>query len=404
MKDFASPSPGTSVRVLRLFSRLNIGGPSYHVVYLTAGLHARGFETRLVVGRESPSEGDMRAFAAEKGVEPITIAHLGRAIRPLADLRTLWAVFSLMRSYRPAIVHTHTAKAGFIGRLAAQLARVPVVVHTYHGHVLSGYFGPLKTAVYRTLERVLARGSDRLIAVSDAVKRDLLGLGIGDEHKIQVIPLGLELQPLAGELPRGGLRRESGVDGAAPLVGIVGRLVAIKDLPTFLAAARIVAQTHPEVRFAVVGDGEERSLLEYQARRMGLDGVVHFHGWKRDTREIFGDLDVVVNCSRNEGTPVALIEGLAAGRPVVATRVGGTPDLLADGRHGLLVPPSDPSSLAQAIVSVLDHRDEALARSREGQRYVLARHSVDRLIEDVDGLYRELLVEKRARIAAYASV
>jgi glycosyltransferase involved in cell wall biosynthesis len=393
--------PGT--RVLRLFSRLNIGGPSYHVVFLTARLRQYGYDTRLVVGREAPHEGDLRAFAAEQGVEPVTIPHLGRAIHPLADLRTLWMVLALIRSFRPVIVHTHTAKAGFIGRLAARLARVPIIVHTYHGHVLSGYFGPIETVVYRSIERTLARVSDRLVTVSDAVKRDLLGLGIGDDHKIRAIALGLELERLAGELPQGGLRKESGVVSGAPLVGVVGRLVAIKDVPVFLEAARIVAQSDTEVRFAIVGDGQERSLLENQSRAMGLGGIVYFHGWKRDTREVFGDLDVVVNCSRNEGTPVALIEGLAAGRPVVATSVGGTPDLLEGGRYGELVPPGNPAALAAAIVRAIRHRDDALARASEGRAHVLTRYTVTRLVLDVDALYRELLTEKRARIATYAA-
>ena len=391
------------IRVLRVFSRLNIGGPSYHVVFLTARLRPYGYDTRLVVGQEAPHEGDLRAFAAEQGVDPVTIPHLGRAIRPLADLRTLWTLFALIRSFRPVIVHTHTAKAGVVGRLAARLARVPIIVHTYHGHVLSGYFGPIETVFYRSLERTLARVSDRLVTVSGAVKHDLLGLGIGDDHKIRVIALGLELERLAGELPRGGLRKESGVASGAPLVGVLGRLVAIKDVPTFLEAAQIVVQSDPEVRFAVVGDGQVRSLLENQSRAMGLEGIVYFHGWKRDTREVFGDLDVVVNCSRNEGTPVALIEGLAAGRPVVATSVGGTPDLLEGGRYGALVPPGDPMALAAAIVRAIKCRDEALARAREGQAHVLARYTVERLVLDVDALYRELLFEKRARIAAYAA-
>jgi len=403
MRDGGGVPLRSGIRVLRLFSRLNIGGPSYHVVFLTARLRQRGYDTRLVVGQETPQEGNLRAFATEQGVEPITIPHLGRAIRPLADLRTLWVVFTLMRSFRPVIVHTHTAKAGFIGRLAARLARVPVVIHTYHGHVLSGYFGRLETLVYRSIERILARGSDCLVAVSDAVKRDLLRLRIGDDHKIRVIPLGLELRGLAGELPRGCLRKESGCASDSPLVGVVGRLVAIKDLPTFLTAAQLVTQSHPEVRFAVVGDGEERTLLEGQSRALGLEGIVYFHGWKRDTREIFGDLDIVVNCSRNEGTPVALIEGLAAARPVVATSVGGTPDLLGQGRYGTLVPAGEPAELAKAIIASLEDKEGARLRSLAGQQYVLTQHTVERLVADIDALYREILTEKGAEVARYAA-
>jgi glycosyltransferase involved in cell wall biosynthesis len=379
------------IRVLRLFSRLNVGGPAIHVILLTAGLGPRGYCTRLVVGRESPREGNLLDLAHQRGVECRELAPLGREVRPLADLRALWALLRMIRSFRPDIVHTHTAKAGVLGRTAARLLGVPVVVHTYHGHVLRGYFGPLKTALFRGLERRLARWSDVLVAVSDSVKQDLVRIGVAPAEKIRVVPLGLDLGGLRGELPRGGLRRVAGVSDSVPLVGIVGRLAPIKDLPTFLQASILVRRVRPETRFAVVGDGEERDGLEREARRLGLGDTVHFHGWRRDMEAVYGDLDVVVNCSRNEGTPVALIEALAAGRPVVATRVGGTPDLLGDGAYGLLVPSEDAEGLAQAIVSVLSEPESARRRTEAGRSYVLRQHSADRLIDDLDRLYRDLL-------------
>jgi len=174
-------------------------------------------------------------------------------------------------------------------------------------------------------------------------------------------------------------------------VGMVGRLVPIKDVPTFLRAAALVRQARPDARFALVGDGEERAAIEAACQRLGLGREVHFHGWRRDMEAVYGDLDVVVNSSRNEGTPVALIEALAAGRPVVATRVGGTADLLGGGAFGQLVPPQDPGALAHAILDVL--RDPASARLRalEGRAHVLGRHGAARLVDDIDRLYRELL-------------
>jgi glycosyltransferase involved in cell wall biosynthesis len=377
--------------VFRLFSRLNVGGPAVHVILLTAGLKSRGYSTCLAVGKESPREGNLLDLAAAKGVECLQLGALGREIRPLSDARALWGLWRLIRKQRPHVVHTHTAKAGVLGRIAARLAGVPVVVHTYHGHVLHGYFGRFQTALFRGLERTLGRASDALVAVSESVKDDLVGLGVAEAAKIRVVPLGLELGHLTGVLPRGALRRPAGVSDLAPLVGIVGRLAPIKDLPTFLAAASAVHRSVPEARFAIVGDGEERPALEAESRRLGLDGVVHFHGWHRDMAAVYGDLDVVVNCSRNEGTPVALIEALAAGRPVVATRVGGTPDLLARGDHGLLVPPGDPEALAAAITGVLRSPEDARARAACGRAHVLRQHSADRLVGDVDRLYRQLL-------------
>ena len=394
--DLAASPARRGVKVLRLFSRLNVGGPSVHVILLTAGLKDRGYETRLVIGQESPREGNLFDLARRKGVAWMAMPGLGRAVQPWDDLRALVGLFRLMRRYRPDIVHTHTAKAGVLGRLAARAAGVPVVVHTFHGHVLRGYFGALATAFYRALERRLASLSDVVIAVSDAVKSDLVALGVAGDAKIRVIPLGLDLEPLTAALARGSLREEAGVARGAPLVGIVGRLAPIKDVESFLRAAAEVVEALPAARFAVVGDGAERTLLEDECRRLGLAARVHFHGWRRDMAEVYGDLDVVVNCSRNEGTPVALIEALAAARPVVATRVGGTPDLLGDGRRGLLVPAGDPSALAAAILETLRSPGPAAARAREGQAYVLVHHSARRLLDDVDALYRELLSHRAA--------
>jgi glycosyltransferase involved in cell wall biosynthesis len=386
-------TPG-AIRVVRLFSRLNIGGPAIHVILLTAGLEQRGYRTRLVVGKETPREGNMLSLAAAKGVRCEAMAGLGREIQPVADFRAFLGLVRLIREFRPSIVHTHTAKAGLLGRLAARFAGVPVVVHTFHGHVLRGYFGPVKTAVFRRLETVLGGMADALVAVSEAVKQDLVTLGVADRERIRVVPLGLDLEPLTGSLPRGGLRTGGNVPADAPLVGIVGRLVPIKDVPTFLEAAMRVRRSRPGCRFAVVGDGEERARLEERARGLGLGDAVTFHGWHADMSVVYGDLDVVVNCSRNEGTPVALIEALAAARPVVATRVGGTPDVLGEDERGLLVAPGDPDALARAILETLRDPDAARARALAGRRYVLESHSSARLVCDIDALYRELLAAK----------
>jgi glycosyltransferase involved in cell wall biosynthesis len=391
-----SQEEAAPTRVLRLFSRLNVGGPSIHVILLTAGLVAKGYETRLVLGMEAPHEGNLLDLAAEKGVACEAMASLGREIRPLQDIRALFELYRLMRAYRPQVVHTHAAKAGLLGRLAARAAGVPVVVHTYHGHVLKGYFGPAKTALFRLLETLMARLSDALVTVSPSVRRDLVELGVAPVERFRIVPLGLELAALAEDLPRGALRRPAGVPDDTRLIGMVGRLVSIKDVPTFLKAAARVRQVTPKARFALVGDGEERELLERQCAHLGLAEVVSFHGWRRDMPSVYGDLDVVVNTSRNEGTPVALIEALAAARPVVATRVGGTPDLLGDGAFGRLVPAGDADAVAEAILDTLRDPGAARERARAGQAHVLREHSAARLLADVDRLYRELLAGKTA--------
>ncbi|HLA78479.1 MAG TPA: GT4 family glycosyltransferase PelF [Vicinamibacteria bacterium] len=384
--------------MLRLFSRLNVGGPGVHVILLSAGLRDRGYETKLVVGQESPREGNLDELAKTHGLNPIRMGVLGREVRLLADVRALWGLYRMMQSYRPHIVHTHTAKAGALGRLAAWVARVPVIIHTYHGHALTGYFGGLKAAIFLRLEALLGRVTDVLVTVSEAVRQDLVALGVAPAQHIRVIPLGLDLERLAGTLPAGSLRRQAAFPAGAPLVGIVGRLVPIKDLPTFLRAALLVRQARPEVRFSVVGDGEDRETLEALARELGLGSAVFFHGWRSDMTEVFGDLDLVVNCSRNEGTPVALIEALAAGRPVVATAVGGTPDLLGGGEHGLLVPTADPQALAAAVLATLSGGELVEARRQRGRAHVLALHSVSRLLSDVDQLYREQLTRRLGQV------
>jgi len=383
-------SPRTT-RVVRLFSRLNIGGPSVHVILLTAGLREMGYETRLIVGREAPSEGNLLDMARQKGVEIEQLAGLGREIRPLSDLVTLWQLYGLIRKCRPAIVHTHTAKAGVLGRIAARLAGVPVIVHTYHGHVLRGYFGTLKTAFFRRLETALNRVTDVAITVSAALRDDLAEMGVAPRSKIRVVPLGLDLARFTGPQVRGGLRAACAAGEGDVLIGVVGRLVPIKDIDCFLEAAARVGASAPHARFAIVGDGERRAALEQKAAALGLGPRTTFVGWRKDLESVYADLDVVVNSSRNEGTPVALIEAMAAGRPVVATAVGGTADLLGDGERGLLVPAASPSALAEAILRTLAHPEESARRAAAARDYVLAHHSVDRLLHDIDELYRELL-------------
>lgn len=377
-------------RVLRVFSRLNIGGPALHVIHLSAGLVDRGFETRLVVGQTDEREGDFLDLARARSVNLTILPELGRAIRPGSDLKALFRLYRLMREDRPAIVHTHTAKAGVLGRIAARAARVPVVIHTYHGHVLSGYFHPLASALFRRIEWALAPATDVLLTVSESVKDDLVRLGVARAERVRVLPLGLDLQPLATPLPRGSLRREAGWKDDARIIGIVGRLVPIKDVDTFIDAAVRMRATSADLRFAVVGDGEERARLETRAIA-ALGDRIHFFGWRKDTGAVLGDLDLAVNTSLNEGTPVALIEALAAGRPVVATAVGGTPDLLEGGRFGALVKAGSAEEVARAVLGFLDAPEAARRMAAEGQAMVLKRYSVNRLLDDMTVLYRNLL-------------
>lgn len=385
------------LRVCRIIGRLNIGGPAVHAIVLTHGLRARGYETILIAGREGSREGSMRRLAAEKGVEPLLLPELGREVRPAKDLAALLKLARLLRQQRPAIVHTHTAKAGTLGRIAARMAGVPIVIHTFHGHTFSGYFSPAATRLFLAIERRLASTSTKIVTVSEGQRLELLRLQIGTPEQVVAIPLGLELDCLLrSEIRRGELRQQLGIPPETALIGVVARLVPIKDIATFLEAASDLRRSRPDVQFLIVGDGELRSSLMQQARTLGLERCAHFLGWQRDIAAIYADLDLVTLSSLNEGTPVCLIEAMAAGLPVVATRVGGVPDLIEHGKTGLLVPPKDPKALSMAMKTLLDDPGRRREMGRLGRETVYPKYSDGALLDRIDRLYASLLTGEAA--------
>ncbi|HEY7400935.1 MAG TPA: glycosyltransferase [Actinomycetota bacterium] len=376
----------SATRVTRIITRLNVGGPARQAVSLTRRLGDRGYDCALLTGREGPREGRI-----EPGHATTVVPSLRRDVHPLADLRAGRELARLVRAHRPDVVHTHLAKAGALGRLAAHRAGTQVVVHTYHGHVLEGYFSRPVSRAFLEVERRLAAWSTALVAVSDAVRAELLALGIGRPHQWRVIPVGLELDPLLGPLPRAAAARETlGLPVVGPVVGIVGRLVPVKDHETFLAAAARIVRERPSAHVAIVGDGELRERLGPRAAAL-LGRHVTFTGWVEDLPALYAALDVVVLTSRNEGTPVALIEAGAAGKPVVATRVGGVAEVVEDGRTGALVGAGDAEGVAGEVLRLLDDPGLARARGEAARAHVRTRFSAARLEEDVDFLYRELL-------------
>jgi glycosyltransferase involved in cell wall biosynthesis len=382
------------IRVMRIIARLNVGGPAVHVTLLTEYLAPPEFESTLVCGHIGPHEGDMAYLAESRSVQPIYVTELGRELSLLRDLVTLVKLWRLMRQIRPDVVHTHTAKAGFVGRIAAWLARVPVRVHTFHGHVLHGYFSPAKTHLFLWLERLTARLSDRLITISPALKDELAhAYRIAPEGKFVVVPLGLELAQYA-HTPRheGDFRAAFNIPPGAPLVGIVGRFVPIKNHTLFLQMADRVRKTVPNAHFVIVGDGERRAEIETQVDSMGLRETTTFTGWVQDLKPAYSDMDVLVISSDNEGTPVSIIEALAAGVQVVSTAVGGVPDLLRGGEYGRLVPPGDPDALAAAVVAALAGPGQDIDRQS-----IVAAYDITRLTGDLAALYRHLLESKRQK-------
>lgn len=385
-------------RVLRVIARLNVGGPALQAITLTRTLEDEGFRTALVRGVEAKGEGTMDPLARRLGVRPVLLRSLRRDLSPWHDLRALLALRSLIRRHRPEVLHTHTAKAGALGRTAAALSgrrRPRMVVHTFHGHVLSGYFCARTARRFAAIERWLALRTDVLIAVSDEVRDDLLRLGIGRPEQIRVVPLGLDLTAFAGVAAEGAgaacgadLRRRLGVPADAPLVTLAARLVPIKRVDLFLAAAERVAAERADTWFCVAGDGELRERLRASAPARRLAGRLVWPGFVDPMSALCAASHVMALCSDSEGTPVSIIEALAAGRAVVATRVGGVPSVVRDGETGLVVRPGDPGALAEAILRLLGDAGLRERLGAAGRVEVTRRFALDRLTRDIAHLYR----------------
>ncbi|MBI3988606.1 MAG: GT4 family glycosyltransferase PelF [candidate division NC10 bacterium] len=386
------------IRICRIITRLNIGGPAQHVILLSAGLPREEFETLLVIGKEEEGEGSLFDLAMAKGCQPFLLPRLHRPIGLLDDLLTLVALFRLFKRWKPHIVHTHTSKAGTLGRLAARAAGVLIVVHTFHGHIFEGYFSPWQATAFLTVERLLAKFTTRIITLSEGQRRELLARKIGNEEKIVVLPLGLELDPFSACAAKSGqLREELGLLGEEKLVGIVGRLVPIKGHEIFLQAARVVAERLPSCRFLIVGDGPERLKLQGMAEALGLSSEVLFLGWRRDLDRIYADLDLCTLSSSNEGTPVSIIEAMAAGVPVVATQVGGVKDLVTHHETGLLVPPGDAQALASAILTLLNDPEKAQRMARAAKARAYPFYDVKALLSRMSDFYHTLVGQDKRR-------
>lgn len=443
-----SYSPCKRVTVCRVIARLNIGGPAIHTILLSGRLPKDRYRSILIKGSESRSEGDMVALAESEGISWTYIPELKREIGFVSDLTALWRLIKIFWAERPAIVHTHTAKAGTLGRIAAIIVNIgraaqrllgrtslPSIklLHTYHGHVFHGYFSPLKSRVFLAIERLLARFTDAIIVISSLQMRDVVGMfRIAEPSKVHVIPLGLDLSYLKDcSSYRGKLRAELALSDSVRLIGVVGRLVPIKRHDVVFKALSVLRKSSEaagDFCCVVVGDGELRDDLERQAQELGLSHCVRFLGWRRDLDVIYADLDCLVLTSDNEGTPVSVIEALAAEVPVMATAVGGVPDLLhppsgddvgrprgldfegklelwrgGEGLHdvtgpqlaslGILLPPADPGALVRGL-ELLWSRQELLAEcARRGSDWVHKEFSIDRLVRDMDSLYQKLLGE-----------
>lgn len=403
------------IRILRVIARLNIGGPAIQAISLSGNLSKDRYRSLLLCGRVSPHEGDMSYLAVAKGVQPQVLPDFGRELSFLDDLKSYGGLKDVIKEFRPHIIHTHTAKAGTLGRLAGMRFNLGVgsrekirLVHTFHGHIFHSYFNPLRTRFFIHVERFLARFTDRIIVISPLQCQDICTrFRIAKPEKVRVIPLGFDFSSLANINENRRRVREEYLGRSCEdilVVTIVGRLTHVKNHRMFLDAVRYLKDLGKGdlFRFLIVGDGELREELSAYSTLRGIEDSVVFTGWQRDMRRIYGATDVIALTSLNEGTPVTLIEGMAAGKPVIATDVGGVRDLLGEvdkesgegyklARRGILVPSGGTEGLVEALLFVLENRGFIRTMAEHAREFVHAQYSMGRLVSDMEALYNDLL-------------
>ena len=395
------------IRVLRILNRFNLGGPTYNAAYLTRYLPPP-FETLLIGGKNDPSEKNSEYIPNQLGINPVIIESMRRKLSPTKDLQAYKQIRRIIREYDPHIVHTHASKAGALGRLAARAEKVPVIIHTFHGHVFDAYFSQIKAGFYKNIERHLAGISTGIIAISDIQKFDLSQkYRICPEEKIKVIPLGFDLssfrEDVAGK--RKAFREKYQIAEDEIVIGIVGRLVPIKNHILFLKALQLLKKKSKErIRAFIVGDGETRQQIESMAKHLEMDYVswlesqrpafLTLTGWITEMDQVNAGLDIIALCSLNEGTPVSLIEAQASGTPIVSTNVGGIENIVSSGKTALLAKSFDPHEFAGLLQKVAENKTLRAEMAQDGWELVSSKFSYKRLIDDMSAYYFSLLSEK----------
>lgn len=391
-------------RVLRIINRLNLGGPTYNASYLSKYLSSN-YETMLVAGMHDETEASSEFITKTMGLDPVYVPDMYRAINPLKDRPAYKKLKKIIKEYKPDVVHTHAAKAGALGRMAARSCKVPVIVHTFHGHVFHSYFNPIKTRAFIQIERYLAGISTRIIAISNEQKRELGAVyNITSPNKIEVVPLGFDLARFQEDQPakRKAFRKDFNLSEDELAVGIIGRLVPIKNHRLFIDAIAQVAQnTTKKMRAFIIGDGEEKGQLTEYCKTHGLTvattgfeqqkAQVTFTSWIKNVDYALSGLDIVALTSLNEGTPVSLIEAQAANKPIVTTAVGGITDVVIPEETALLSPSDDVKAFANNLLSVLEDDQMRSNMGVKGHAFVNDRYHYMRLVNDTEQLYNRLL-------------
>lgn len=391
-------------RVLRIHNRLIIGGPAINVTYLTKYM-APEFETMLVIGDKDSHEQDADHLIMNLGLDPVVVPEMKRDISPLNDGYAYQKIKKLIEKFRPDIVHTHAAKSGVIGRLAADACKVPVILHTFHGHVFHSYFSKFKTNTFIQIERYLARRSTGIIAISDTQKHELGSVyHICEPEKIKIIPLGLDLDKfnIHQDVKRAEFRKKFSLDNDDIVVGIIGRVVPVKNHSLFVAAAKkVLDQTTLPVKFVVIGDGDMRPQMEGEFIEAGIDYTYYPNdpraytatciSWQTEMDFVLSGLDIVALTSHNEGTPVSLIEAQAASKPVVSTNVGGVKDVVADNQTGYITEPDDADMFAEALLKLINNPEKRAYFGQLGKTFAQTHYSYQRLVKDMSEYYYDQL-------------
>lgn len=392
------------VKVLHIITRLDNGGSAENTFLTVTGLNKAGWDVSLMSGPVDLPSQDRRKQIEKQGVEYIHMPDLVRNVHPFKDLEAFYKMYRLLRKRKFDIVHTHTSKAGFLGRLAAWLARTPLIIHTPHGHVFFGYFGAFKTRIILSLEKWISRITGQMVALTSGEKRDYVKYGVCDTEKITVICSGIELNKFkeASWSEKRTLRKELGIPENAKIVGTVGRLVPVKGPVFLIDAAKFVLSKHPNTFFLFVGDGELKHELVKRARKLDIEHQVLFVGWRDDVARILSLFDIFVFPSLNEGMGRVLVEAMTLGKPIVASDVGGIPDLVIHGKNGFLVCPKNPLELAKGIKILIEDKNQREHMGECGKEMAW-NFSKDKMIEEIVKLYSELMSRKNMSFSAVDS-
>jgi glycosyltransferase involved in cell wall biosynthesis len=381
----SAPELTRPIRVLRIISRMNVGGPAVQITGLMRGLDSTAFDHKLLTGHCDENESDYLINVAND-VNVTRIDGLGRSIKPVSDLGALISIIRIIRDYKPDIIHTHTAKAGVIGRIASILSRHRSFrVHTFHGHLLHGYFSRTKTNSIILVERILGYFSNNLIAVGQKVQQDLINAGIGDAEKFQIIPPGLQLEDIPSQIEA---KKILGLDPDLLYCSLIGRVTNIKRPDRFLEVVEELRKRNVNVKFFIAGSG---NLLSETSKRIRLEDLaVKCLGWRSDIEVILAASDIVLLTSDNEGTPLSLIQAGMVGIPVVSTDVGSVSDIVLNGKTGL-VRSLNIQDLADAVESLVEDLHLRQSLGSEAKSFTLKNFSVGRLVADHENLYRKLV-------------